>query len=219
MKATTGTVKERGQPCSRRVKRDGRGDISGDARVLDPRAARRLRLRDAGRRDCLKGVQESRAHRGAAARRPACRAARSTGIVAREVRVTAHEKKVVALLRRLGETQPDDVTIYNVDCGLHSGFSACCIAFFVKVWDPWVLCVATLQAHGETRDQLMMRADPQQLDALISIDRYQDMLGDLRVGYIPCPRCALEEDFVTPRRCRHHLSKRQRSSVRRMLST
>jgi len=132
--------------------------------------------------------------------------------------VTSHEKEVVALLRRMEALQPDDLTIYNVDCGIHSGFPACCIVFFVKVWDRWVLSLASLHAHGETHAQLLQRADSQQKEALLATDSYRDMIGDLHVGYVPCPRCLLDRSFVVPRKCSVHLNCRARDRVRRLLA-
>jgi len=133
--------------------------------------------------------------------------------------LTEHQLAVVDLLRRLGETSPTDGTIHNVDCGIHSGFPPCCITFFAKGWDRWILAYSTLRAHGETREQLLARADPLQREALLAMDSYRDMpLLGARVGYIPCPRCALLRDFVSPLRCRGHLTKRQRDAVRRALA-
>ena len=132
--------------------------------------------------------------------------------------MTSHERAVVSFLRRMGGGCPDDGTIYNVDCGIHSGLPRCCILFFVKVWDRWALSVASLRVHGETRQQLLARADVQQKEALLAMDSYREMLGDLRVRYILCPRCVLDRSFVVPRRCSRHLTTRARARVRRQLA-
>jgi hypothetical protein len=131
--------------------------------------------------------------------------------------MTKHQEAVVALLRRLGETAPSDGMIYNIDCGLHSEFPSCCITFFVKVWGRWILAMDSLHAHGETHDQLLARATPLQREALLAMKSYHDFLGDFRVGYVPCPSCALARKAVVPRRCHGHLTKRQREAVRRSL--
>jgi len=126
--------------------------------------------------------------------------------------VTAHEKDVVALLRQIGDCAPDDATIRIVDCGLHSGFPACCVAFFAKVW--WPLHVAQRSSHArrKTRKQ-----------AAALIDNYHRALGQLRADrphleYVPCPRCLRSGDFVSMRPCGRHLSKRQCDQVRKILA-
>jgi hypothetical protein len=68
-----------------------------------------------------------------------------------------------------------------IECGLHSGFPACCVAFFVKIWWPW----------ATTIDALSVR---RRADALIAYDSYQQWTK--QAGYVPCPRCALERKFV-----------------------
>lgn len=126
---------------------------------------------------------------------------------------------VVALLRRLGETSPDDATIHNVDCGIHSGFPPCCIAFFVKIWKPFQLatlpttnCCASLEDHLE-------HATPQEMFALHSIETYlhfSDSSSAVKrsINYVRCPRCVLEGVVVEPRSCGTHLCDRQRDDVR-----
>jgi hypothetical protein len=132
---------------------------------------------------------------------------------------TAHEEAVVALLRRLGETSPSDAVIQCVDCGLHSGFRSCCVVFFVEVWRPLVDAAASLHARGETREQLLRRADPHQAEAIRSMEDYRQLIGEvLDVGYVPCPSCALRRDFVEVLPCRRHLTRSARDRVRRALS-
>lgn len=128
------------------------------------------------------------------------------------------QEAVIAMLRRFGETAPDDATIHSVDCGIHSGFAPCCIAFFVKVWSRWMRMTASLHAHGETLDQRLARSNPAQAEALHAMQSYLRVVNDDGVGYVPCPRCALDGDFVEPRPCSQHLSKRQRDNVRKALA-
>lgn len=68
-----------------------------------------------------------------------------------------------------------------VECGVHSGFPSCCIAFFVKVWWPYALAI----------DGSSTRA---RADALTAYNAYQKW--STRPGYVPCPSCVVERKFV-----------------------
>ena len=68
-----------------------------------------------------------------------------------------------------------------IECGLHSGFPACCVAFFVKVWWPWAAAI----------DQLPARAQAEAQDAYDTYQRWST-----RPGYVPCPSCVVARRFV-----------------------
>jgi hypothetical protein len=90
---------------------------------------------------------------------------------------------VIELIEQMGEHPHDPTTAHLVACGLHSGFPTCCIVFFVKFWWPM------MEGDG----------DPD------GIARYRAMMKSMGMvegpGYIPCPRCLLERNFVGVRRC------------------
>lgn len=128
---------------------------------------------------------------------------------------------VVALLRRLGETSPDDETIHNVHCGIHSGFPSCCIAFFVKIWKPFQLatlpttnCCASLEDHLE-------HATSKEKFALYSIEDYLHFSDRSEIkrpiSYVRCPHCVLDGVVVEPRSCSKHFGDRQFDDVRNAL--
>jgi hypothetical protein len=115
--------------------------------------------------------------------------------------LTDHEKAVVALLRKIGERRPSDRTIYWVDCGLHSGFPACCVAFFVKTWAPLKLSRRASKADRAATDAYSA--------ALCQVG--QD-------GYVPCPDCFRIRRFVDVQECSRHLSDRAIARVRKALA-
>lgn len=121
--------------------------------------------------------------------------------------MTRHETAIVALLRRLGGISLDDATIRMVDCGLHSGFPACCVVFFVEVWWPANAIQQSRHARRSLRKQ-----------ARAATDNYRDVFFPLGVDYVPCPSCARARTFVSSRPCGAHLSKRQRDNVRKAVT-
>jgi len=66
---------------------------------------------------------------------------------------------------------------YEIHCGRHSGFSECCIKFFVTKW-TWY-------------SQRTCRRYWKKLNAL----------GAKFPGYIPCPTCLKNKTFVKVKRC------------------
>ena len=115
---------------------------------------------------------------------------------------------VVAVLRQIGDFDPDDPTIRFVECGLHSGFPPCCVAFFVQVWWP-----ANVM-EGRSRKLREVRA---------LVSNYRRVLDRMRddyehVEYIPCPDCVLSKRFVAMKKCTGHFTKRQRDQIRRHLA-
>lgn len=83
--------------------------------------------------------------------------------------------------RELGVEPTDRSAMEMIECGLHSGLPKCCVAFFVKVWWPyWLLLDERLS---------LAKVDPHG-----SFDAYQKWTT--RPGYVPCPRCVLDESFV-----------------------
>jgi hypothetical protein len=95
--------------------------------------------------------------------------------------MTAKAPTARQLAIELGEDSANQHVVHMIECGLHSGFPKCCIAFFVKVWWPWLLAI----------DQLSTRA---RASAMPAFNTYQKWNG--QPGYVPCPRCAIEKSFV-----------------------
>ncbi len=83
--------------------------------------------------------------------------------------------------RDLGVDPADRAMMERVECGLHSGLPRCCVAFFVKVWWPYMLAIDGLSPRAEA-------------DAHVAFDAYQ--LWTTRPGYVPCPRCVVDKNFV-----------------------
>jgi len=65
--------------------------------------------------------------------------------------LSAQQEAVSALLRQMGDLDPDDGTIHLVECGLHSGSPACCVAFFVQIWWPAHTLEGSSSALRKTR--------------------------------------------------------------------
>ena len=95
------------------------------------------------------------------------------------------DPKAVKLTKKLGEDHNDPIVVWNVECGLHSGFPECCIAFYMAVWWPVPKGNPAIRAYLASLDKLP--AQP---------------------GYIPCPECLRRHRFVKVRRCRCALSSR-----------
>jgi hypothetical protein len=65
---------------------------------------------------------------------------------------------------------------HEIECGLHSGYPVCCVAFFVLVWHEW----SELQRGSYMAG---LKKSP---------------------GYVPCPRCLKAKTFVSGRPCACH---------------
>lgn len=89
----------------------------------------------------------------------------------------------------------DRITMETIECGLHSGFPRCCIAFFVKTWR--LLFVAINQApRGE---------------GARARRGYNAYLRQTRgTNYVPCPNCLSKRRFVNVKACDCEV-KRQRA--------
>jgi len=68
----------------------------------------------------------------------------------------------------------------DIECGLHSGFPYCCIAFYTFVWYP-LFCERAPAGTSLRRWYFDWRADCD--------------------GYIRCPACKLSGRRVHPREC------------------
>src|SRR4051812_36420967 len=79
--------------------------------------------------------------------------------------------------------QPDAVSLWHIECGLHSGFPRCCIAFFVKVW--W-------------------RVSDDNWKLIDSYRKMQQQFGVLESGYVMCPSCVLNKNVVEVKNCNCH---------------
>lgn len=119
--------------------------------------------------------------------------------------LSEHERSVVALLRKIGERRPSDRTIQWVDCGLHSGFPPCCIAFFVKTWAP-----LHLYRKASKTDRAAMKEYSYALILLVK-------RGEIEDGYVPCLDCFRDRRFVDVRECSRHLNRREIARVRKAL--
>lgn len=68
----------------------------------------------------------------------------------------------------------------NIQCGIHSGFKPCCIAFFSLVAEP-LYELKRFELARKIRERLVPRK--------------------LNKGYIPCPLCIYRGSFVKPKKC------------------
>jgi len=79
---------------------------------------------------------------------------------------------------------PDD-TLDNIPniikCGVHSGFKKCCIIFFITKWLHMIYCDEHI-SYYELMEQ-----------------KSKDL--NTKIGYIPCPTCLLNGDFVKVIKC------------------
>lgn len=87
-----------------------------------------------------------------------------------------------------------------IDCGLHSGFPVCCVAFFVKIWWPYTLALDVLSVRPRA-------------DALGFYDAYQRWTT--RPGYVPCPSRVVEKKFVEVKACDCELTRHAKQRSRR----
>lgn len=100
-----------------------------------------------------------------------------------------------AVARELGVDPADRCAVAMIECGLHSGIPRCCVAFFVKVWWPyWVML-----------DEPPSRAKK---TAHVAFDEYSRWTT--RPGYVPCPACVIDGNFVEvlPCECEQRLLSR-----------
>lgn len=92
---------------------------------------------------------------------------------------------VRAVVKALGGSMRDASVVHHVECGLHSGFPPCCIAF------GWIysslLANATVDMSYEEMDAV--RAP------------YHKLRNNHGVGYYACPACLLRRNIVTVRKC------------------
>jgi hypothetical protein len=101
--------------------------------------------------------------------------------------------------REIGIDPGDRTALKMIECGLHSGISRCCIAFFVKTW--WPLAVSI--------DQLPRR---ERAAARRAYDAY--LRRTAGAEYVPCPSCVSARWFVEVLPCDCE-AKRQRRVRRR----
>ncbi len=100
--------------------------------------------------------------------------------------------EVFELADVMGIECPQAHELWTIECGLHSGFPYCCIIFFTMVWKPMMhelydndgYFVSTSEIYNNYRRML---------------DSYKDKNG--HIGYVPCPACFLERNFVKVKQC------------------
>lgn len=97
--------------------------------------------------------------------------------------------------REIGVDLTDRVAMRMIECGLHSGFPTCCVAFFVRVWWPWMLAIDGLSTRRRA-------------DAFVASDDYAKWTT--RPGYVACPKCVVDQNFVEVKAC-DCLRKRKRA--------
>lgn len=114
--------------------------------------------------------------------------------------------RILQLVEDIGADPEDEGAFQLVECGLHSGFSACCIEFFVRAYWP------VMMASPRTIKRLS-RSSPRQASVLRAMEGYRTALrGSVAVapGHVPCPQCLQDRRFVRVRRCDWHLTARER---------
>lgn len=91
--------------------------------------------------------------------------------------------EAISIAQMMDEDVNDIVIMNRIECGLHSGFPLCCVVFFVKVWGPFVM-------------------DVDDADRALS-ESYHAWLSNMEcsVGYVPCPKCVIDETFVKVKSC------------------
>ncbi len=108
--------------------------------------------------------------------------------IIRGVRIS---RKALDLARQIGAYDPYDLVPIN--CGLHSGFPPCCVAFW------WLLWQKLADLPPDEADE----ADCTGVEEIL--DEYRDSMHDMGVGEtecIPCPACALAGKIVKAKKCR-----------------
>jgi hypothetical protein len=122
------------------------------------------------------------------------------GIVTRTAAaVKARAARILKAVESIGADPYDEGIFMLVECGLHSGFPICCIEFFVKDYMPIV-------------------ERPTSPEASRAIANYRDAIrrrGDIKPGYIPCPRCLKSRRTVRVKCCDWHLTARDRHQALR----
>jgi hypothetical protein len=134
----------------------------------------------------------------------------------RAAQVKRRGAAIIKIVEAIGEDPQDEGVFKLVECGLHSGFPQCCIEFFVKTYWPIMTVTSSMNAHGETLEELFDRASLQQATALRAMERYRTTVFKSRViepGYVPCPHCLSRGRFVKVKRCDWHLTARERRRI------
>lgn len=92
------------------------------------------------------------------------------------------------IVKAIGGSMRDGYLVHHVECGLHSGFPPCCIAF------GWIYSsLLAVKAVG------LSYADMDDLRA-----PYRSMRGSRRADYYACPACLLGGNIVKAKKCRCH---------------
>jgi len=83
-------------------------------------------------------------------------------------------------------------TLNDVECGLHSGFKECCIVFWIQFYGR--------DYHNKEGDLIYFGTPRWNSEAA---KKYMDWLETkgISCGYIPCPGCAVRQDFVKVKKC------------------
>jgi hypothetical protein len=117
-------------------------------------------------------------------RRSSTEGTRSSSTPARSSAAT-EASTVRRVVKAIGGSMGDGSIVQHVECGLHSGFPPCCIAF------GWIysslLASATVDMSYDEMDAL--RAP------------YHRLRGSRGLGYYACPACLLRGNIVTVVKC------------------
>lgn len=113
-------------------------------------------------------------------------------------RTAIRPPRVLRLASKLGVEPSNHVALNRIECGLHSGFAPCCIAFFVTVWGP------LMDAYDGELDQ----QDPLALGIMDGYRTFADQHAP-QCGYVPCPACVLSGSVRKVKPC--NCTRRRRS--------
>lgn len=96
----------------------------------------------------------------------------------------------------------------SIECGLHSGFPPCCVAFYVnhKMWmDDEERSAYNKRAYDKGLSVFYERLKSYTLPNGITDDevkvKMQALLRDSLFGYVPCPSCLESYNKVTVLEC------------------
>lgn len=78
----------------------------------------------------------------------------------------------------------------DIELGRCSGIPECCIAYFIFVWMPELERVISGPGHNALIDKTAYQR------------HYRRFLDLHPVGYVPCPKCIINQTFVKVLRCR-----------------
>jgi hypothetical protein len=95
-------------------------------------------------------------------------------------------KKAERLAKKLGVDDPFD--LWSIECGLHSGYPACCVAFHVLIWQS-----LTQGEDSETEDCYLGLSE--------TVDRYLGLIDAAGGTRIQCPACLLKKRVVQVKKC------------------